>query len=986
MILKPDSCKSCYGWRWGCDGYVPADGTGDNGCLVVLEAAGEDEAAAGIPTVGRAGQFLWNKLHAVGIEREGFRIHNVLSCRPPKNLLSKMPYEAQVIQTCAPLLDLTIQQHVDHCKVVNRTPVMVALGRIAFKRLMGVSERDPIMKKDYIAYPFWSQRYQSWIISAYHPSFLMQGNQHLTPILTYVFQRALEIAEHGITIDNLENAYLEDPEPATFESWVEDYFRAYTRNPETYLSYDIETPYKEGKDEATVAVADDITPILRCSFAFQPGQAVSIPWKAHYYPSLAKLFASPGPKVGWNSNQFDTPKIQEYFSIAGDNIDAMLAWHVLNSSFPKGLGFVTPFYAQRMSMWKHLDKERPAFYNACDADAALRNWLGIKEDLFKNNLHDVFQRHVIDVHRVFSYMSKQGVLLDQQLRRESEIKLQTMLDSIESSMEAAIPLEARRLKVYKKTPKEIKEINIGANGLEGPDWQQARLKREAEKLGFVQVAGKAKVTQCPKCGLTGVKAGHFKSVGAKKLKICSVCKKAQKQHCDLDEPGLDHAEDCGLLHHEFKGARENPCAGLKPVKVEISTNLWAKPLEWKVSKLGLGNYQSAVKHTSIYDKRKQRVTYDESAMMRLMKKYPNDQLYPLILEHREKQKLLSTYIGVTLPNGTIRGGMPVGSDGKIHCHFTSNPSTLRSACQNPNLQNLPRPTNDLAAIIRNLIVASPGNILYARDFSGIEAVLVGYDAAAPSYIRLARRDVHTYYTAYALYELEPGRIPANDLPLLSWGDEKLFARLSELKSVLKKERNSLYKHLVHAANYMQSAKGAKEKIYSETGVDFDVARVQRVMDIYFELFPEIRQWHTNVLLQAEKDGYLRNAFGYLHRFSHVFDYEKVNGKWIKTPSHDVANKVIAFGPQSNAAGIIKLAMLQLYENHFELVGQYLRLLIHDELLFDAPESQLDIVDQICQTVMESDIKQLPLPKAYGLGDYLTILTEAKKGHRWAGMK
>lgn len=330
--------------------------------------------------------------------------------------------------------------------------------------------------------------------------------------------------------------------------------------------------------------------------------------------------------------------------------------------------------------------------------------------------------------------------------------------------------------------------------------------------------------------------------------------------------------------------------------------------------------------------------------------------------------------------------MPVKLDGRVHATFTSNPATLRSACQNPNLQQLPRPTNELASIIRNLITASPGNILYARDFSGIEAVLVGYDAAAPNYIRLARRDVHTYYTAYALNELEPGRIPANDLPLLSWDDGKLFTRLSELKRELKKERNSLYKHLVHAANYMQSAKGAKEKIFAETGVEFDVSRVKRVMDIYFELFPEIRQWHTNVLLQAEKDGYLRNAFGYLHRFSHVFDYEKVDGKWVKTPSHDVANKVIAFGPQSNAAAIIKLAMLILYENHFELVGQFLRLLIHDELLFDVPESKVDIVDQICQTVMESNIKELPLPESYGLGPYLSILTESKQGPRWASMK
>lgn len=927
MLPKPDSCKACYGSCWGMSGYVPAAGTGDNGVLVVLEAAGEAEAEAGVPTVGPAGSFLWNQLHRAGIERDDFRIHNVLSCRPPKNVLAGAPYEGSVIQRCAPLLDATIEAHVKHCQEANKTPVIVALGKIAFKRLMGVSDRDPVMKKSYHVYPFWSHHYSSWILAAHHPSHLMQGKQHLTPILVYTFQRALEIASDGLIIDNLEGAYLEDPEPVHFASWVRDYFWHLERNPDLILSYDIETPYKESQDESDIALADDQTPILRCSFSYQPGTGVSVPWRATYYPALATLFGSSGPKVGWNNSQFDAPKVKEYFPINGDDIDAMLAWHVLNSAFPKGLGFVTPFYAKTMSMWKHLDKERPAFYNACDADAALRCWLGISADLKTNNLWDVFNRHVTEVHRVFSYMSSKGVLLDQTLRRESELKLATMLAGIEANMEAAIPLAARRLKVFKKTP--------------------------ANTDGMLRVEGKVKHAICPVCGAMPVKTSHFKSIGKKRLNA---------------------------------GEAENPCHGNKAIKKEVMVPLWAKPLAFKISKLGLGNYQKATKHSPIFDRKKGTTTFDESAMMRLMKKYPSDTLYPLVLDRREISKLLSTYVGVTQPNGLIQGGMPVGPDGYIHCQFTSNPSTLRSACQNPNLQNLPRPTNDLAALVRNLIVASPGCTLYARDFAGIEAVLVGYDAAAPGYMRLARRDVHTYYTAWALNELEPGRIPANDLPLLSWDDEKLFTRLAELKGSLKKERNSLYKHLVHAANFMQSAKGAKEKIFNETGVEYELAQVQRVMDIYFELFPEIKQWHTMALLQAEKDGYLRNAFGYLHRFSSVFTYEKVNNKWNKRPNPDVANKVVAFGPQSNAAAIIKEAMLRLYKSYYHEAGQYLRLLIHDELLSDVPNDCLTTVDALSQQVMETPIPQFALPASYNLGPFLSILTEAKQGPSWATMK
>lgn len=906
---------------------MPQDGTGANGVLVVLEAAGEDEAISGIPTVGAAGQFLWNQLHQVGIEREGFRIHNVLSCRPPANKLTKMPYEAAVIQKCAPFLDATIEQHIREAKAFGKQPVIIALGKIAFKRLMGVTDRDEIMKESYLAYPFWSHRYNAWIISTHHPSHLMQGKQSLVPILHYCFQRALEIASHGLELDKL--SYLEDPEPATFESWVQGYFSYADHNPECVLSYDIETPYKQGKDEAEITRTEDGDgAILRCSFSYKPGEAVSVPWRAGYYPALQELFVGDGAKVGWNNSSFDSPKIKEYFPINGDDIDAMLAWHVLNSSFPKGLGFVTPFYAQKFSMWKHLSKEQPAFYNACDADAALRCWLGIKSDLKRNGLWNVFNRHVTEVHRVFKFMSDKGVLLDQQMRREAEVRLTDLLDDIETKMEAAIPLEARRLKVYKKAPKDT--------------------------TGMVQVDGKVKMAVCPNCGMVGANAAHFKSIGKKRLKA---------------------------------GDPENSCASFKAQKSLVSTKLWAKPLDFKISKLGLSNYQKAVTHAPIFDRRKGKTTYDESAMMRLMKNYPTDALYPLILDHREKQKLLSTYLGVTQPNGLIKGGMPVGIDGKVHTTFSSNPSTLRSASQNPNLQNLPRPTSELSKIIRNLIIASPGCVLGAVDFSGIEAVLVGFEAAAAGYIRLARRDVHTYYTAWALNELEPGRIPANDLPLLSWQDDKLFSHLAHLKGILKKERNSLYKHLVHAANYAQTAKGAKEKIYAESGAEFRIELVQKVMDIYFELFPEIRKWHATVLLQAEKDGYLKNAFGYLHRFSSVFSYEKMGpGKWNKRPNPDVGNKVIAFNPQSNASGIIKEAMLRLYNDYFDEAGQYLRLLIHDELFSDIPEDRLDKVLKLMQTVMETPIPEFRLPESFGLGSHLSILTESKQGMRWGSMK
>lgn len=935
MQRKPNTCLGCplscapYG---SMSGYVPADGSGNNGVLVVLEAAGADEAETGRPTVGKAGHYLWQQLARVNLNREDFRIHNVLSCQPPGNKLVGMPYEQAAISHCAPNLDRTISDHRAHCAKIGKTPVILTLGKSAFKRIMGYDDRHSVMREDYLCYPHWSDTYKTWVIGADHPSYLMRGYHYLVPTLQFAATRAVEIAAAGI--QPYAGNYLLDPSPNTFANWTKDYLRALAEQPdETFLSFDIETPYKQGASEEGIEKDDDAAEdntILRISFAYRAGEAISVPWSAEHLPTIAEIFASDGPKMGWNNAGFDDRKIRDNgVAINGASMDAMLAWHVLNSSLPKGLGFVTPFYVQNTEMWKHLSDKQPAFYNAKDADMALHCFLGIRRDLLKNGQWHIFQRHVMDLNKALGYMSSKGVLLDATYRKESEDKLSGLLNTVQTNLEEAVPQEAKSLKVYKKTPKDT--------------------------AGLVQVVGSAVTKVCPACQVEDVKADHFKSIGKKRLKA---------------------------------GELENPCHGFKPEKREVFRPLWAAVEPFKISKLSLSRYQTVKGHKPITDRKEGKITYDEGAMKLLIKKYPTDPVYPIIGEYREIQKLLSTYVGITQLDGKIRGGMPTGPDGRIHTTFSHNPSTLRLASQSPNLQNLPRPSKDAGAlgnIIRNLVVPAPGNIFLARDFSGIEAVLVGYEAQDPGYIRLAKKDVHTFYTLYALYGLGDDRVRQDDLPQLSWSDEKLFAHLEHWKKVVSEDRNALYKHLTHAINFGQGAKGAQEKILKETNIQHQVGKIQRVMDIYRELFPAIPRWQRNIQEQADRDGYLRNAFGYVHRFSRVFTWTKEYGVWKKEPGDD-AQKVLAFKPQSTAAGIIKEAILRLFFNRFEEAGQYLRLQVHDEIFCEPPVDYADQLDAILQEEMERPVPVLRMPESWGMGSCLSIGSESKRGMRWGTMK
>lgn len=900
---------------------------GAPGILIVGEALGENEEMAGKGFVGKAGHYLFTSLQRVDLERDQVSISNVIACRPPNNKLVGMSYERTCIAHCASRLDLDIAAARKAAVAAGKTFVIVTLGKTAFKRIMGLEDRSPVMKADYLCYPWWSATYEAWVIAADHPSYLMRGNHHLVPILQFAFKRAVEIRDNGFSF--VKPNYLLDPLPEAFSKWVDECLAQ-----PGVISYDIETPFKSGADEEEVSKEDDDDyTILRCSFAWKAGHSVSVPWQQQYMSDLGRLFASPNAKLGWNSDNYDYPRVSAQLPINGDQIDGMLAWHVLNSALPKGLGFVAPFYAKDVPMWKHLSGDEPAFYNAKDADMALQIWNGVEDDLKSHNLWNVFDRHVIQLNRIFGFMSRMGVLMDLEGRSKAEVTVAKLLADTQTAMEALIPLEARALKVWKKTPKDT--------------------------TGMVQTRGTRKATRCPQCGAMDVKASHFKSIGKKRIKL---------------------------------GETENKCVGGKAEKLVVPDNLWATPLEFKISPLSLSRYQMVKRHKAItvWDRNStstvRKPKFDEKAILKLIKNYPKDELYPLILDFRGLQKLLSTYIGVTDDSGVVRGGMPVGRDGRVHTTLSHNPSTLRSASQNPNLQNLPRPQgpDDPATLIRNLFVAGSNNVLYARDYSGIEGVLTGYFAGAPNYIRLAKQDVHSFYTAWALYQTEPGRLSYNDLPQLSWDDDKLFSRLGELKKEFNYERNNLYKHLVHAANFGQGAKGAADTILRMSGKEVSPFVIGKVMDVYYDLFPEIKQWHKSMLAQVDKDGYLRNPFGYVHRFFRPYEWEMVDGKWEKSPGAD-ANRIYAFLPQSTAAGIIKDAMLTLWHDHYEDAGQFMRLLIHDEVFFEAPISIIDQLDPLVKKVMETPNQCLKMPATWGMGEHLAIQTEEKIGPNWGSM-
>jgi hypothetical protein len=94
---------------------------------------------------------------------------------------------------------------------------------------------------------------------------------------------------------------------------------------------------------------------------------------------------------------------------------------------------------------------------------------------------------------------------------------------------------------------------------------------------------------------------------------------------------------------------------------------------------------------------------------------------------------------------------------------------------------------------------------------------------------------------------------------------------------------------------------------------------------------------------------------------------------------------VSFLPQSTAAAIIKKAAKRLF-NDYPWVGETLRLLIHDSILGETLEQFLSDCLDTSRVVMEAPLPELPLDPTWGMGEYLTIGSEAKVGRSWGDME
>ncbi len=541
----------------------PSLAQGDRyGVALIGEALGEGEARLGLPFVGPAGFRLTRMIEQARLDRGMFDIFNTVWCRPPYNALEGTDYESG---------------SVDHCRdahwrdLLGRSSVLVPMGNVPLNALMGrkgiLSARGYVYSRD-----------GHYVLPTVHPSYIQRGNSNYAAAFINDIQKAVELATRGLTIEAKD--YVIDPSPGEAYQWARAYIDAgYPR-----LAYDIETPGKD-EDEGSLDPEDGGSIIWRIGFSYRHLGALSIPFEPPYFAAIRLLLESPGEKVVWNAG-FDNPRLASHgFAINGQIHDGMVAWHILHSDLPKGLGFVATFTCPWQTEWKSLSAKSPGYYNATDADVELRSMDVIEAELRRVGLWGVYERDVLEIDPILVHMSAAGMPLDADVRYERAVQLAERQTEALAWLEAQVPLAARTIEhVFVRTPAVVEGL------------------RSRPAVRSIPV--------CERCGATHPRKDHFK-VYKKKANPCGGASPVLR---DIE------VEEWYRLA-PFKPSREQLIRYQQTLQRPVPTK-WDKKT------------------------RARKATMDEKALKGLIRKFGEvDKLYERVLEYRELDKIAGTYIG-----------------------------------------------------------------------------------------------------------------------------------------------------------------------------------------------------------------------------------------------------------------------------------------------------------------------------------------------------
>ncbi|WP_299706677.1 DNA polymerase I [uncultured Pontibacter sp.] len=295
----------------------------------------------------------------------------------------------------------------------------------------------------------------------------------------------------------------------------------------------------------------------------------------------------------------------------------------------------------------------------------------------------------------------------------------------------------------------------------------------------------------------------------------------------------------------------------------------------------------------------------------------------LILDHRELSKLKSTYVDA-LPQ------LVCELDNRVHTSFNQAvTATGRLSSTNPNLQNIPIRTERGREIRKAFVPRDSKHLIISADYSQIELRIMADFSGDPTMKEAFKNglDIHA-----------------------STASKVFHVPLDQVDSEMRRKAKTINFGIIYGI----SAFGLSERLGIPRREAVDI------IEAYFEEFPAVKEYMDSAIEKAREQEYVETVLG---RRRYLRDINSRNATVRGFAERNAVNAPI----QGTAADIIKIAMINIHEylRHENLKTRMI-LQVHDELLFDAPKEEVDIVTPKIVELMTNALP-LSVPMEVGLG-------------------
>ncbi|GAB5565167.1 MAG: hypothetical protein Wins2KO_22300 [Winogradskyella sp.] len=269
---------------------------------------------------------------------------------------------------------------------------------------------------------------------------------------------------------------------------------------------------------------------------------------------------------------------------------------------------------------------------------------------------------------------------------------------------------------------------------------------------------------------------------------------------------------------------------------------------------------------------------------------------------------------------------------RLHCNFNQiGTETGRCSSSKPNLQNIPNPklneneTDELKLIeaqYRKMFIPKRGWVYVCADYSQMELRVMAHFSQDPFLVKAFNEDED-------IHELTASEI------------------FGVKRSEVTDEQRSIAKSINFGLIYGKTAYGLADDLTRITKEDYSVEMAQRVIDDYFEKLPAVKQCLDAFIDQADDLGYSQTLYGRKRPIPQLSS---------NNSSKRNAGKRIAMNTpiQGTAADILKIAMIKC-DKAISSRGLKSKMIltVHDELLFEVPENEEDIMVELVRENMEN---------------------------------